>query len=161
MINKIVCKIDLSWTFVSYLSFGYKIQVVNIESCLTKLIQALDEEERWIQHKSFLTLQSFEEMWFQGCRGRFSQWGGAKEKFWREETGQGASKAKEARTLWASGGKKKAKMEVYLTEDIPNTCFQNCGTVRVYLRYEASYISQVVFLHQNLSLTIHAQLRHF
>jgi len=46
MINKIVCKIDLSWTFVSYLSFGYNLQVVNIESCLTKLIQALDEEER-------------------------------------------------------------------------------------------------------------------
>ena len=45
-------------------------------------------------------------------------------------------------------------MEVYLTEDIPNTCFQNCGTVRVYLRYEASYSTQVVFFAPK-SISIH------
>ena len=45
-------------------------------------------------------------------------------------------------------------MEVYLTGDIPNTCFQNCGTVRVYLRYEASYSTQVVFFAPK-SISIH------
>ena len=81
-------------------------------------------------------------------------WGRRKILEGGDRAGQGASKAKVARTLWASGGKKKAKMEVYLTEDIPNTCFQNCGTVRVYLRYEASYSTQVVFFAPK-SISIH------
>ena len=54
-------------------------------------------------------------------------------------------KSKSSQDTLGQWGQKKAKMEVYLTEDIPNTCFQNCGTVRVYLRYESSYSTQVVF----------------
>ena len=96
MINKIVCKIDLSWTFVSYLSFGYKIQVVNIESCLTKLIQALDEEERWIQHKSFLTkLQSFEKRFdFRDVGVGFLSGAGQKKNFGGTRQGKARQKQK-------------------------------------------------------------------
>ena len=63
-------------------------------------------------------------------------------------------KSKSSQDTLGQWGQKKAKMEVYLTEDIPNTCFQNCGTVRVYLRYEASYSTQVVFFAPK-SISIH------
>ena len=63
-------------------------------------------------------------------------------------------KSKSSQDTLGQWGQKKAKMEVILTQDIPNMRFQNCGTVRVYLRYEASYSTQVVFFAPK-SISIH------